>query len=935
MMACGTVTGQTAHRLLLAAALAFGIPAAAAAQLVANSGQTAASGNLTVGGTSNNWSNALVFTTGGNSLGYTLSAVDVVLAAGTPATGTRVSIYSTSAGSPNSSLHVLNNPTTLTASATNTFTANADATLAANTTYAVVIDRSSGTGSTLLAKTTSNAEDSGAASGWSIGDNRHFRDGTSGSWSQATDAEKPLIAIKGMLVGTVTANPTTIAAGRDTSVTFSFSNFTAGASFTLGVGSGCTALSFPSTNAAVTIASDGTGSATRTLTAASVASATDCAITLSPAVTGATLPTITVEDLPLVSNTGQTSSGSLTVGWNGVQRRDRAVSFTTGSSPLGYTLSAVDVKLGSGTHAANTRVSIYETSSGSPTSSLHVLNKPSSLTASATNTFTANAGATLDASTTYAVVIEVPSGADHTTLDRTDSHAEDAGAASGWSIGNNRYTREDGGGWAGATPAKPMIAIKGAAVPLPPVVVSNTGQADSDTISAGLNFDRHVGLAFTTGGNAAGYTLSWVDAKLGTPVHANTQVSIYTTSSDGLPDSSLHVLNRPSSLTASAINTFVADAGATLAANTTYAVVINIDLGTLLVSHDTVLRLTTSASEDANPASGWSIADEAYLRDYVGSNANLGWREVSSKLKPLIAIRATAKTLVTTPPSPDPDPEPPAPPASSCTLVAPYWSGPTGGFTVRPAPGRNSVSVTCGRRTTEYMAENGLVTRLVKSTCRGTGLQLEGAAVGGWYWQHGDRNAAAAPLVCSEALGGPSAVVPGGVTADATDDGTLFRHDTAQLIGIVPHLAGNECSEYVSPYWQGDGGVVVRPAEGRETVRVRVQCGRTWSTMVPSAGDDGVIAELVRKSYCTDDEGNPKQGRLTVTGAAPGGWYWISGERNAAVAPLMCADLLGGSAAVDPGGVVSQATEDGTYFKHDTSRLIGVVPHISPNVEDE
>ena len=53
------------------------------------------------------------------------------------------------------------------------------------------------------------------------------------------------------------------------------------------------------------------------------------------------------------------------------------------------------------------------------------------------------------------------------------------------------------------------------------------------------------------------------------------------------------------------------------------------------------------------------------------------------------------------------------------------------------------------------MAENGLVTRLVESSCRGTGLQLTGAAPGGWYWQHGDRNAAVAPLVCSEALAGP------------------------------------------------------------------------------------------------------------------------------------------------------------------------------------
>ena len=62
-----------------------------------------------------------------------------------------------------------------------------------------------------------------------------------------------------------------------------------------------------------------------------------------------------------------------------------------------------------------------------------------------------------------------------------------------------------------------MIAIKGTAVPLPPVLVSNTGQTDSASVIAGLNFDRYVGQAFTTGGNTAGYTLSLVDVRLGKP----------------------------------------------------------------------------------------------------------------------------------------------------------------------------------------------------------------------------------------------------------------------------------------------------------------------------------------------------------------------------------------------------------------------------------
>ena len=440
--------------------------------LVSNTGQTA-SGFLGVGGSAN-WANALTFTTGGNATGYTLHSVDVTLATGTPLAATRVSIYETTGTPPaptGSGLHVLNNPASLTASAVNTFTADAGATLAANTTYAVVVDRSSGSGTANIAKTTSNDEDSGAATGWSIGDKRHFRQGA-GSWSEATDAEKPLVAIRGTamaLLPALTANPTTIGAGRDTDVTFSFANFTAGASLTLGVASGCTALSFPSANAAVTIASNGTASATRTLSAASVASATDCAITLSPAVAGATLPTITVKELPLVSNAGETkATGTLFVGWDGSKHLDRALAFTTGGNTAGYTLSAVDVKLASGTPSTNFRVSIYTTRSNPPIpeTSLQVLNNPSPLVASATNTFTATPALSLDDNTTYAVVIEISTGTDSTDMDRTVSTGEDSGKASDWSIADNAATHDRAEGiWKVLLTDfnKPLIAIRGTA----------------------------------------------------------------------------------------------------------------------------------------------------------------------------------------------------------------------------------------------------------------------------------------------------------------------------------------------------------------------------------------------------------------------------------------------------------------------------------------
>ena len=166
----------------------------------------------------------------------------------------------------------------------------------------------------------------------------------------------------------------------------------------------------------------------------------------------------------LVSNTGQTlDSGTILYGQVGTNVFDRALSFTTGSNSAGYTLSAVDVYL-SGTANVQTRVSIYSTSGTppAPDSSLHVLNHPSSFSDNAVNTFSANSGASLDANTTYAVVVHINLGTTGGNLGRTASDNEDSGAAAGWSIANRRFSRVDGGAWTEwSNSQKPLIAIKG------------------------------------------------------------------------------------------------------------------------------------------------------------------------------------------------------------------------------------------------------------------------------------------------------------------------------------------------------------------------------------------------------------------------------------------------------------------------------------------
>ena len=138
------------------------------------------------------------FTTGSNGLGYVLSSVVVKISQVTPSndvTDISVQIFETdSSGRPTSALYELSNPSSFNSSPTstsnNTFTAPTNATLMANTTYAVVVSGSDGTSNVgvRLARTASNAEDSGKAAGWSIANNRFYRD--SGSW---TSGDNPLM----------------------------------------------------------------------------------------------------------------------------------------------------------------------------------------------------------------------------------------------------------------------------------------------------------------------------------------------------------------------------------------------------------------------------------------------------------------------------------------------------------------------------------------------------------------------------------------------------------------------------------------------------------------------------------------------------------------------------------------------------------------------
>ena len=147
--------------LTSAATAAVTVPVAA---LVSNVGQTA-TGNANVTASQ---SQGQGFTTGSDSGGYTLGSVELAVSSfsGT-ASDITVSIYSESSGHPGTLVHTLTTPASISTPVT-TFTAPSGTTLAAGTTYYVVI---STTGSGInLSRTDATAEDTGGVSGWSIAD---------------------------------------------------------------------------------------------------------------------------------------------------------------------------------------------------------------------------------------------------------------------------------------------------------------------------------------------------------------------------------------------------------------------------------------------------------------------------------------------------------------------------------------------------------------------------------------------------------------------------------------------------------------------------------------------------------------------------------------------------------------------------------------------
>ena len=137
------------------------------------------------------------FGTGSHSTGYTVSEVQIYLAA-VSGKSTNVRIREDNSGAPGDEVALLMNSGTFTANEFNTFTAPADTVLRGSRTYWLSVNDGISSASRMSYGSTSGTGQTGAT-GWTIADGRRYRSSESASWT--TDSVSLRITVKG------TANP--------------------------------------------------------------------------------------------------------------------------------------------------------------------------------------------------------------------------------------------------------------------------------------------------------------------------------------------------------------------------------------------------------------------------------------------------------------------------------------------------------------------------------------------------------------------------------------------------------------------------------------------------------------------------------------------------------------------------------------------------------
>ena len=150
-------------------------------------------------------------------------------------------------------------------------------------------------------------------------------------------------------------------------------------------------------------------------------------------------------------------------------------------------------------------------------------------------------------------------------------------------------------------------------------------------------------------------------------------------------------------------------------------------------------------------------------------------------------------------------------------------------------------------------------------------------------------------------------------------------------LSLPASSSASACDRHVAPFFQGTGGFVGKPSNGLSVDVTIASDTESFSDTLYAREPDGLIVQLLSSSLCLDDNDEPAECLVAFNGLEDGGWYWVNGKRNAAVAPLLCDDQFDTDLEpFDPGGVdtIRSAYGTGTLFLHHTQNLMGIIPHV-------
>ena len=392
-------------------------------------------------GSDNDWSDTVsrvqTFTTGSRTGGYTVTSVDIGYE---DAEGDKFSaaIWTVDSdnepddGDNNNKVADLTAPTgTWSAGDTLTFTAPAGTTLDAGTTYAVVLTM---TGNAVrLDSTTSDDEDSGAFSGWSIADTGYFI--SSNTWTANPTGKALRIAIKGTTAAANTPATSAPTISGTAQVGQTLMAFTADISDNDGLTSVSYAYQWIRVDGNTEADISGATASTYTLVAADLGKTIKVKVSFTDDASNAeTLTSAATTAVTAAATTTNTYVSNINQGSDDDAASSEAVAqrFTTGSQSGGYTVTSVDIGYDDAGGDKFSAAIYTVDSDGYPDSEVFALTAPTGSWSTGTLTFTAPANSNLAASTTYTVRMS-PTG-NAVRLDTTRSTDEDSGAFSGWSI---------------------------------------------------------------------------------------------------------------------------------------------------------------------------------------------------------------------------------------------------------------------------------------------------------------------------------------------------------------------------------------------------------------------------------------------------------------------------------------------------------------------